>query len=181
MVNTAASLIQRQGYCATGVAEIVAESGTPKGSVYYYFPGGKEELAAEAVRDAARTTGKAIEAALRAGGALGGALDRLARLFAMNLERSGFRDGCPVATIALEVASDSALIREACAGSLLGWRELLVERMLELGCDPGEAVARATVILAAFEGALLLSRALRDTQPLFEVAKSLTSSWQPEE
>ena len=44
-----ARLIEKQGYHATGLNEIISDSGAPKGSVYYYFPGGKEQIGAEAI------------------------------------------------------------------------------------------------------------------------------------
>ena len=59
---TMARLIEKQGYHATGLNEIIRESGAPKGSVYYYFPGGKEQIGAEAILEA----GKIIAARLRA-------------------------------------------------------------------------------------------------------------------
>src|ERR1700749_2535691 len=42
-------LLRRQGYAATGLSEIVDRSGAPRGSLYFHFPGGKEELAVAAM------------------------------------------------------------------------------------------------------------------------------------
>ncbi|WP_256860452.1 TetR/AcrR family transcriptional regulator [Bacillus sonorensis] len=50
ILRTASRLFRKQGYHATGLAQITAESGAPRGSIYYYFPGGKEKLAAEAIK-----------------------------------------------------------------------------------------------------------------------------------
>ena len=50
MLAKAAELFQKQGYSGTGLKQIIEESGTPRGSLYFHFPGGKEELAVEALQ-----------------------------------------------------------------------------------------------------------------------------------
>ena len=55
-------LLRRQGYAATGLNEIVSRSGAPKGSLYFHFPGGKEELAAAAME----RTGEELRGAIAA-------------------------------------------------------------------------------------------------------------------
>ena len=50
LVDAAADLLQRKGYAGTGVSEVLSASATTKGSLYFHFPGGKEELAGEALR-----------------------------------------------------------------------------------------------------------------------------------
>ncbi len=58
IIDTTSQLLEQQGYFATGLNQIVQESGAPKGSLYYYFPEGKEELTAEAIeRSAAKFSG----------------------------------------------------------------------------------------------------------------------------
>jgi len=54
ILTAMARLIEKQGYHATGLNEIIRESGAPKGSVYYYFPGGKEQIGAEAILESSR-------------------------------------------------------------------------------------------------------------------------------
>ena len=46
IVDASAELFRRQGYNATGVKQIVTEAQAPFGSLYHFFPGGKEQLAA---------------------------------------------------------------------------------------------------------------------------------------
>src|ERR1700753_2620801 len=105
VVSSTAKLLRRQGYAATGLNEIVARSGAPRGSLYFHFPGGKQELALAAVEHSRQQLRGAIAAVMASpGGAartLGGLIDALAA----GLEASGYRDGCPIATVTLETAA----------------------------------------------------------------------------
>lgn len=172
MVRTAAVLLRRQGYAATGWRQVVAESQTPWGSQAHHFPGGKAQLATEAVVRA----GAAYERLLRAALAQGHPADAIAawaELAASELETSGWADGCPVATVALETAHTSAALAEACAGALGSWCTALVDAMTARGCPEDEAAPLATLVLAGIEGALLLARAQRDAAPLLTVGAEL--------
>ena len=49
LLDSAVDLLQRQGYRGTGLNELLERSGAPRGSLYHYFPGGKEQIGAEAI------------------------------------------------------------------------------------------------------------------------------------
>ena len=158
--------MRRRGYAETGVHEVLGAASAPKGSLYHHFPGGKEELAAATIEAAGRVVGERIEEAFAAGEDMAATVRWFARLLARNLERSGYRDGCPVATVALEESSESEPIHEACAGAFLAWREAIADRLREDGLDPEQATRTAVLLLSAFEGALIMARVLRDPSPL---------------
>src|SRR5438132_3806741 len=90
-------LLREQGYDATGLNEIVTASGAPKGSLYFHFPGGKEELAVAAMQREGRQLRAAIASIMGADDDLAAALGRLVDALARGLESSGFRNGCPIA------------------------------------------------------------------------------------
>jgi TetR/AcrR family transcriptional repressor of lmrAB and yxaGH operons len=172
MVRTAARLLRRQGYCATGWRQVVAESGAPWGSQAHYFPQGKEQLAAEAVELA----GARYERLLRAG--LSNAhpadfIESWAALAAAELEAGDWADGCPVATVTLETAHASERIADACAGALCSWRESITEALIAHNLVQDDAASLAALILCSIEGALLLARAGRDAEPLRTVGREL--------
>src|SRR5277367_4918468 len=98
-LDATGTLLRRQGYASTGLSEIVARSGAPKGSLYFHFPGGKEQLALAAMQRASEQLRDAIAAILASSDDLGEALARLLDALAAGLERSGYRDGCPIATV----------------------------------------------------------------------------------
>jgi TetR/AcrR family transcriptional repressor of lmrAB and yxaGH operons len=172
MVRTAADLFRRQGYAATGWRQVVADSATPWGSQAHHFPGGKEQLATEAVALAGARYERLLRLALTDTHPAD-AVAIWAEVAATELEASGWADGCPVATVALETAHTSDALAVACAGTLTGWRTALTESILERGVAQSDAAGLATLILAGIEGALVLARASRDAQPLRIVGREL--------
>ena len=164
MVVTTAKLLQRQGYNGTGLNQIVAEAEAPKGSLYFHFPGGKEQLAAEAIAASAAYLDAGLRACERASALE--SLDLYVEEAAKLLERTNYAEGCPIATVILEVGTSSALIGKACADAV----DLQISRVagwLERdGLSPGEARRRAQLIYTSLEGALLLAKARQSVEPL---------------
>ena len=175
MIRTMATLLRRQGYAATGWRQVVAESGAPWGSQAHHFPGGKQQLAAEAVAIAGSAYERMLRAALESSHPADAVL-AWADLAARQLEASGWVDGCPVATVALEEAAISDTIAAACTQALTRWRDALTESIAAQGAAPPDAESLATLVLAGMEGALLLSRAARDPGPLRTVGAELATA-----
>lgn len=155
--------------------QIVKESKAPRGSIYFHFPGGKEELAAEALRAAgAVMTANIREALAHRNSAT--AVKRFVDSYAREMEDSGFHHGCPIATVALEASTTSPAIREVCEKVFDEWEDLLSERLVRDGFSKKEARKLGAVILSALEGAMILCRARRSTEPLKWVAEHLAGS-----
>jgi AcrR family transcriptional regulator len=174
IVQTSAELFRRQGYSATGVKQIVTAAKAPFGSLYHFFPGGKEELGAEAVRVSGAIYAQLIPAVFDP------APDPVTgvRLFfagaAEHLRETDYEDACPIATVALEVSSTSETMRRACAEVFEGWIEAGAERFAQAGISRDAGRELTISMLAALEGAFVLARALRSTEPL-EVAGELAA------
>ena len=112
MISATGRLLRRQGYAATGLNQVMSEADAPKGSMYFHFPGGKEELAAAAVdRFAERITAKMTDLLARrsVADAIVGFFDSYIEYF----ERTEYRDGCVVATVALDEAGTHELLADA--------------------------------------------------------------------
>ena len=171
LVRTAMRLFRRQGYASTGLQQIVAESGAPKGSLYHYFPSGKEALGEAAI--------------VMAGGMIREMLSDLAarysepkaflraycKVMAGWMEESGFHSGCPVATTLLETAPQSPTITAAGQRAVDGWIDVLAGVLEGGDMERRDARSRAQLIIAAMEGALILSRIRQSTRPILDVAK----------
>ncbi len=173
MVRKAAELFQKQGYNGTGLKQIIEESDTPKGSLYFHFPGGKEDLAIEALRQACESQRAEMQKVFDR---TESALDAIRDLIRSNrncLVASSFECGCPIATVVLEMAAVSDKLQQTCSSAWLRWEELFEERLAAEGHPRDRAKRLATVSIALLEGGLLLSRAHRSTEPLDMVAEEI--------
>jgi len=171
LVDATASLLRRQGYHATGLSDIVEESGAPRGSLYFYFPDGKDELACAALAASGVEWRARIGAAVADARDLGAALDAVVTLLADDLEASGWQNGCPVAAVALE--STSRRVHDAVAAHYAAWQSTVSERIAAFGVPKPVATQLATVALAAIEGALLLAKVHKSREPLVTVGAAL--------
>jgi TetR/AcrR family transcriptional repressor of lmrAB and yxaGH operons len=174
MLRTASRLLTTQGYHGTGLSQVLAEAPAPRGSLYFHFPGGKEQLAIEALHKSEAWVTRAVRAALDrdGGGDLRAGLRAFFDAFARRLEATGFTEGCPFATVALESGGLSDAVRRACADAYAGWHALFAARLAAL-VAPARAVSLATLILSSIEGALVLAKAHRDAGALRAVADEL--------
>jgi TetR/AcrR family transcriptional repressor of lmrAB and yxaGH operons len=173
MLDTAADLFQTQGYHATGLTQLTTAGGAPKGSLYFHFPGGKEQLAAEAVQLSSERTGALLEAILQDAPDAATAIDRAVDALASFLTASDFQRGCPLATVALDAAAASEPIRAACADGYSSWHRIFDRYLAGQGLSAERADELATIVLATIEGGLLLARTRRDVAPLRAVATHL--------
>jgi TetR/AcrR family transcriptional repressor of lmrAB and yxaGH operons len=175
LVDAAGSLLRRRGYHGVGLGEILKEARAPRGSLYFHFPGGKEELAALAVDAEGARWRVRVNEVVSASDGLAAAVVAVGELFASELEQSDFADGCPAATVALEVASESTLLRERCSALYAGWESLIADQLIAAGASESTAGSVARFALCAFEGALLIARVKRSGDPIREVAAVLAT------
>jgi TetR/AcrR family transcriptional repressor of lmrAB and yxaGH operons len=173
MLETAAELVQRQGYASTGLNQILAESRAPKGSLYFHFPGGKEALIAEAVASSSESLTTMLEGVLANAPTPAAAIEAIVMYFAGQLEASQFTKGCPIATVALEQAATSDALHAVCSQTYARWQAAIAARLEREGHAAARAGELAAFCLAAIEGALLLCRAHRSTEPLRRAANEL--------
>jgi AcrR family transcriptional regulator len=172
IVAGAADLIRRRGLAATSIRGLAEHAAAPLGSTYHYFPGGKQQLAAEAVRFAGDQVASTLRIALEAGPVDG--LRAFLALWRKILTQTDFRAGCPVLVVAVEEpAGDESAPREAAAEVFRVWEELLADALRQHGAEARDAEELATLVVAAVEGAVAMCRAQRDPGPLDRVATRL--------
>jgi TetR/AcrR family transcriptional repressor of lmrAB and yxaGH operons len=173
LVATAADLLTRQGYHATGLAQIIEHSGAPRGSLYFYFPGGKEELAVAALAASSAEWRERLESIIDTAADLGDAVGAVCRALADEMAASDYQLGCPMATVALEAAATSPPVRAAIATHFTDLNQSIAARLEQIGVAAPIARELATFAIAAIEGALLLVRVQRDVQPLLTAGAML--------
>jgi len=173
ILKTTCDLLEKQGYHGTGLNEIVKESGAPKGSLYYYFPAGKEQITAEAVLQSGQTTAERIRTGLKASSSAPKAIHDFILLIAENVEYSGFAAGSPLTAVAMETATQSERINLACREAYHMLQHVFTEKLVESGYSKVKAEELGTFITASIEGGIILSRTSHTADPLRLVAKQL--------
>ncbi len=166
IIEHSAELFRQQGYSATGVKQIVTAAKAPFGSLYHFFPGGKEELGAEAICVSGALYLQLIPAVLDPAPDIVTGVRDFFNGAAEHLRETDYVDACPIATIALEVSSTSETMRLACAEAFESWIVAGAERFVRAGIQPDKSRELAIAMLAALEGAFVLARAQRSTEPL---------------
>jgi AcrR family transcriptional regulator len=166
IINASAELFARQGYAGTGVKQIVAAAGAPFGSIYHHFPGGKEQIGAETIRASGALYGLLIEAVIDPAPDLVSGIREFFAGAAEHLRDSDYADACPIATVALEVASTSEPMREATDEVFESWLAALAERFRAGGIAEEHARELSLQTLSLLEGAFILSRSSRRTEAL---------------
>jgi AcrR family transcriptional regulator len=174
LIAAATELFQRQGANGTSIKEIVDRAEATTGSLYHFFPNGKDELAAEVIT----TSGAGYLALFQMiAGAEGlSAADAIGLLFdgaAATLEGSGFVDACPIFTVALEVASANERLREACQRVFASWHETAVTIFRNSGREPIAADELATTVVAAIGGAFVLARTAKNAELMRATGRNL--------
>jgi AcrR family transcriptional regulator len=166
ILDTTAELFRRYGYTGTGLKQIVAAANAPFGSVYHHFPGGKAELGEAVVRRSGHMYLELVSGVFEAAPDLvTGARDVFTGAAAV-LRETDFIDACPIATVALEVASANEPLRIATADVFETWIEAATTRCTDAGIAAEPARNLAIVLIELLEGAFILSRAARTTDAL---------------
>jgi AcrR family transcriptional regulator len=166
IVDSSAELFRRQGYTGTGVKQIVAEANAPFGSLYHFFPGGKAQLGAEVIRTSGRLYVELFAGIALAAPDVLSAVDAFFSGAAQTLRETDYADACPIATVALEVASTNEPLRAATAEVFESWIAGATELFVAAGIARETARELAFAMLSLLEGAFLFSRALRTTEPM---------------
>ena len=166
LVQVSAALLQRQGLTGTGIKQILAEAQAPFSSLYHHFPGGKEELATAAVRASGARYQALVEGVWDEAPDVISAVAAVFEGAAETLEASDFAVACPIATVALEVASTNETLRLATAEVFDSWIASGAARFEAENISPEDARALALTVIALLEGAFVLGRALRTAEPV---------------
>ena len=172
LVTAGVQLFQRQGLAATGIKQILSEADAGFSSLYHHFPGGKDDLAAEVIRTAGAIYQQHVEAVWDQASDPVSAMTAIFKGAATALEVSGYADVCPVATVAMEVASTNEPLRIATAQVFTAWTEAAQSRLRRAGIGQGDARRLASTIVGLLEGAFMLCRASKTTAPMLAAGQA---------
>jgi TetR/AcrR family transcriptional repressor of lmrAB and yxaGH operons len=168
LTSATATLMQRQGVAGTGIAEILSTSGVTRRSIYLNFPGGKAELVAAATRAAGDELTTTLRDCIQQRDPIGA----FTRVWSEILISTDFEGGCPIVAAAFSRAEAPEAASTA-ADVFAEWGQLLADRLRQDGINRAAAQSLSTTVVAALEGAVILSRAAQSTKPLEQVARHL--------
>jgi len=172
LVQTAMRLFREQGYASTGLQQILNQSGAPRGSLYHYFPGGKEALGEAAVTLAGGLVDEMLrELAARHPHDARAFVQGYCKTMAGWMRDSGFQSGCPIATTILETVPRSTAMTRVGEAVLDTWVDTIAGVFVGSGQPKRQARDNAQFLIAAIEGALVLARIRRSERPILAIAK----------
>ncbi len=166
IIDSSAELFRRQGYNATGVKQIVQAASAPFGSIYHFFPGGKEQLGAETIRTSGQLYLRLFVTIALQAPDVPSAVREFFDGAAATLEETDYADACPIATVALEVASTNEPLRQATAEVFDSWIFGATEYFVAAGIPRDTARELSLAMLSLLEGAFIFCRAMRTVEPL---------------
>jgi len=165
--------LRTTGYHGTGVAEILAQAGAPKGVLYHHFPQGKVALAAAAISHSAARMNLELARIFQSASPLQG-LEALLLHSIQGLVASDFKAGCPLASATLDATTEPVL-QLAVKQGFESWQITIADGLSAMGLPCARASLLASLLLATYEGSLLLARAHREPELIEHTASALLS------
>ncbi|MGW5433277.1 TetR/AcrR family transcriptional regulator [Streptomyces sp. NPDC004059] len=166
IVHAGTELFRRSGYTGTGMKQIAEAAEAPFGSIYHFFPGGKAQLGEEVIRTSGAVYLGLITTLMEPYEDRVAATADAFAAAAGTLAELDFADPCPIATVAMEVASTNDMLRRATSEVFDSWIGHLAAYYAQGGMAEPAARETASSVIALLEGAFMLGRAARSTEPV---------------
>ncbi|WP_096186936.1 TetR/AcrR family transcriptional regulator [Evansella halocellulosilytica] len=175
MIKTTAYLLQSKGYFGTGLNDIIKHSGAPKGSIYYHFPNGKEQLATEAIEWTKQSVSDFIKEKLNYYSDPTEAIQNYILDSAERFDKDNYFQGVPIAAIVLETSDISDNLRKTCQSVFESWHKIFAEKLLDNGYEKAVAYEVAMTVNAMIQGALVICLTRKDGEPLRVISNVIPS------
>ena len=171
IITATNELFRRYGYNGTSLSQVATTAPATIGSIYHFFPGGKEALAASVIESTGVVYRELFEAIVAEADDVTSAFVDFFAGAASVLVETDFIDPCPIGTVAREVASTSDQVRTAAEVAFDSWIRSATDTLVTAGIEPGHAADLATLFVTTTEGCFVLCRTKRSTEPLAAVAR----------
>jgi TetR/AcrR family transcriptional repressor of lmrAB and yxaGH operons len=159
LISAACELFRARGYEGVGIAELLERSGAPRGSLYFHFPGGKQEIGVEAVRRVGESVAEQFRALHQSGVDMDAFIDRVFKQTAKTVKEREFEASCPIAATAACLGKDNPALATAVREMFAAWEREVTVAAIARGMTPKNAAEFATAMLTCIEGALIVSKA----------------------
>lgn len=174
ILETAAQLFAKQGYHGTGLNQIIRESGAPKGSLYYYFPDGKEELAIACVHLIREILQEKLKYQMTRHAKPVDFMQAFVLEMADSVDASGTDNFIPIGFwAAAETSTVSDMLREACQTAFTEWKSLIAGKLIESGISLARAEEMAELCVCLIEGATILTMVERNSRAMRRTAEHM--------
>lgn len=173
ILTSTKTLLEQRGPRATTIDAVIENSGAPRGSVYYYFSGGREQMVEEAVGLAMNQMIAIINHAFSKQHNVKDAVRLFFRLWAQELLENKLHSGCAIVAVAIEGKSAGEKIQSRAKFAFDQWEAALFTAIKLSGVPEKRAKSLANLILSAGEGAVILCRTQNSIDPLLSVAKEI--------
>jgi TetR/AcrR family transcriptional repressor of lmrAB and yxaGH operons len=174
MVDGAKELIRKNGYGATSFKDVWEYTDTPRGSVYFHFPGGKEQLGLEVLASVGQRLADLTDALAARTRTAKTLVRALAAALADEVEGSDYLDGCAIVNISSETAASSETLRQASAAAFAQWTAALAWHFERFGMSVAESRRLADVVVSGLEGARVVAKTYRDRAALERMGQALS-------
>ncbi|ESZ20660.1 TetR/AcrR family transcriptional regulator [Mesorhizobium sp. L2C084A000] len=175
ILETTGLLLRQRGYHGTSLNDILSASGAPRGSLYFHFPGGKDQLVIEVTRASVADVTERLGEALAAEKDPAVAVHHIYQSVGRMLEDNQFSLGCPVAPVVLDSPTDVPELAELCRSAFEQWIGLLRDAFVRAGVPERRAHALALLVESSLEGLMVIARATRDRAPVQAVADEVAA------
>jgi TetR/AcrR family transcriptional repressor of lmrAB and yxaGH operons len=175
ILEATALLLRQRGYHGTSLNDVLSASGAPRGSLYFHFPGGKDQLVIEVTRDSVDKVTQSLGEALAAEQDPAVAVHHIYQSVARMLEDKQFMLGCPIAPVVLDAPADVPELAELCRSAFEQWVGLLQQAFTRAGVPERRARALALLVESSLEGLMVIARATRDRAPVLAVANEVAA------
>ncbi|ANP47029.1 TetR/AcrR family transcriptional regulator [Candidatus Viadribacter manganicus] len=173
MLAAASNLFRERGYQGIGIAELLEKSRAPRGSLYFHFPGGKEQIGAEVINGFATRTAARFRELAASGIDLDTFIVSVFKTTAKESKACEFHGSCPIAAIAAGFGADDKLLAVAIKDCFAAWEQAIADAAQARGMNEKNAGIFASAFLASMEGAFVLSKAQRSTAPHVNASRAM--------
>ena len=173
MLSAASALFRVRGYEGIGIAELLEKSGAPRGSLYFHFPGGKEQIGSEVIDGVAGRTAERFRELDESGVDIATFIELVFKTTAKESKSCEFHGSCPIAAIAAGFGAEDKLLAKSVGNCFAGWEEAIATAARRRGMSETNAATFASAFLASMEGAFVLSKAQRSTAPHINASRAM--------
>ena len=173
MLSAAVELFRARGYEGVGVAELLTKANAPRGSLYFHFPGGKEQIGAEVVERVGAEVARRFQELGQSDVDMTTFIERVFKTTSKESRERDYTASCPMAAIATGFGADNPKLAAAVREAFLSWEREIAAAAQTRGMSEANAALFASAFLAAMEGAFIVSKAQRSSAPHINASRAM--------